>query len=37
MEVKHYERSWEQNEMLGINDMKVEGYEVEETTKEDVK
>lgn len=37
MEVIHYERSWDQNEMLGINDMKVEGYEHEEGIKENVK
>ena len=27
MTVEHYERSWQQNEDLGLNDMKVEGYE----------
>ncbi|KAK1216738.1 nucleolar zinc-finger protein [Marasmius sp. AFHP31] len=27
MEVEVYERTWEQNESLGLNDMKVEGYE----------
>ncbi len=27
MEVVMYERSWEQNEELGLNDMKVENYE----------
>ncbi|TFK51702.1 zf-ZPR1-domain-containing protein [Heliocybe sulcata] len=27
MTVETYERSWEQNEDLGLNDMKVEGYE----------
>lgn len=27
MIVEHYERSWQQNEDLGLNDMKVEGYE----------
>lgn len=27
---EEYERTWEQNEELGINDMKVENYEVEE-------
>ncbi|XP_078537990.1 zinc finger protein ZPR1 [Lissotriton helveticus] len=29
MKVEHYERSFEQNEELGLNDMKTEGYEVE--------
>jgi len=29
MKVSHYERSWDQNEALGLNDMKVEGYENE--------
>jgi zinc finger protein len=27
MTVEWYERSWEQNEELGLNDIKVEGYE----------
>lgn len=27
MEIKTYERTWQQNEELGLNDMKVEGYE----------
>ncbi|KAI0080158.1 zinc-finger protein zpr1 [Panus rudis PR-1116 ss-1] len=27
MEIETYERTWEQNEELGLNDMKVEGYE----------
>ena len=27
MEIENYDRSWEQNEELGLNDMKVEGYE----------
>ena len=27
MTVEWYERSWEQNEGLGLNDIKVEGYE----------
>jgi len=27
MEIELYERTWEQNEDLGLNDMKVEGYE----------
>ena len=26
MEVVQFERSWEQNEELGLNDIKVEGY-----------
>lgn len=29
MTVEMYERSWEQNEDLGLNDIKVEGYEAE--------
>jgi zinc finger protein len=29
MTVEMYERSWEQNEELGLNDIKVEGYEAE--------
>jgi len=29
MTIESYERSWEQNEGLGLNDIKVEGYEVE--------
>ncbi|EIM86612.1 zf-ZPR1-domain-containing protein [Stereum hirsutum FP-91666 SS1] len=35
MESVVYERTWQQNEELGLNDMKVEGYE--EDAKEDVK
>ncbi|KAI9440456.1 zf-ZPR1-domain-containing protein [Lactarius indigo] len=27
MEIESYERTWDQNEDLGLNDMKVEGYE----------
>ena len=27
MTIEEYERTWEQNEELGLNDMKVEGYE----------
>ena len=27
MTIEQYERTWEQNEELGLNDMKVEGYE----------
>ncbi|KAI9464535.1 zf-ZPR1-domain-containing protein [Lactarius psammicola] len=30
MEIESYERTWEQNEDLGLNDMKVEGYEQED-------
>ena len=30
MVIENYERSWEQNEELGLNDMKVEGYQEEE-------
>lgn len=30
MEIEPYERTWEQNEELGLNDMKVEGYEQED-------
>lgn len=30
MTIETYERSWEQNEELGLNDIKVEGYEVDE-------
>lgn len=26
MTIETYERAWEQNEELGLNDMKVEGY-----------
>jgi hypothetical protein len=29
MVIELYDRSWEQNEELGLNDMKVEGYEQE--------
>jgi zinc finger protein len=29
MQIESYERTWEQNEDLGLNDMKVEGYEQE--------
>jgi zinc finger protein len=31
MTIEMYERSWEQNEELGLNDIKVEGYETEAT------
>ncbi len=27
MTIEVYERTWEQNEELGLNDIKVEGYE----------
>lgn len=27
MTIETYERTWEQNEELGLNDIKVEGYE----------
>lgn len=27
MTIETYDRNWEQNEALGLNDMKVEGYE----------
>ena len=27
MKIELYDRTWEQNEDLGLNDMKVEGYE----------
>lgn len=27
MTIENYERTWEQNEELGLNDIKVEGYE----------
>ena len=30
MEIESYERAWEQNEELGLNDMIVEGYEEED-------
>jgi hypothetical protein len=36
MIVEHYERSYEQNELLGLNDMKTEDYQEEkEEEKED--
>ncbi len=34
MVVERYERTFEQNEELGLNDMKTEGYEQEENQKE---
>ena len=39
MTVEMYERTWEQNEELGLNDIKVEGYEMDasgEKNKEEV-
>jgi len=33
MEIIMYDRSWQQNEELGLNDMKVEGYEEAKETK----
>ena len=30
MEVVQFDRTWEQNEELGLNDMKVEGYQEDE-------
>lgn len=32
LRITHYHRSYDQNEELGLNDMKVEGYEEEEAT-----
>lgn len=29
MTIETYERTWEQNEELGLNDIKVEGYEAD--------
>jgi len=34
MTIESYERSWQQNEDLGLNDIKIEGYEVEYIEKE---
>lgn len=34
MTVEMYERTWEQNEELGLNDIKVEGYEEDASTEE---
>jgi zinc finger protein len=36
MTVEQYERSWEQNEDLGLNDIKVEGYEAGAQLEENV-
>jgi zinc finger protein len=30
MKVEHYERTYEQNELLGLNDMKTENYKEED-------
>jgi zinc finger protein len=30
MTVEMYERTWQQNEDLGLNDIRVEGYEVDD-------
>ncbi|KAL0569519.1 nucleolar zinc-finger protein [Marasmius crinis-equi] len=37
MTVELYERTWDQNESLGLNDMKVEGYEEDAKEEEKVK
>lgn len=37
MEVVAYERTWQQNEDLGLNDMNVESYSGNDTTDGDVK
>lgn len=37
MTTETYERTWEQNEDLGLNDMKVEGYEASDDGAQDVK
>jgi zinc finger protein len=37
MTIDHYDRSWNQNEELGLNDMKVEGYEATATSGEAAK
>lgn len=34
LRIIHYHRSFEQNEELGLNDMKVEGYEEEEQSED---
>jgi zinc finger protein len=36
MTVEQYDRTWEQNEDLGLNDIKVEGYEGEENASRDL-
>jgi zinc finger protein len=37
MQTEAYDRTWDQNEELGLNDMKVEGYEDEIEEKTEVK
>jgi len=37
MTIETYDRTWEQNEELGLNDMKLEGYEEDATAKESAK
>lgn len=32
LKVEHYKRTFEQNEELGLNDMKTEGYEAGQTS-----
>ena len=34
MTIESFERTWEQNEDLGLNDIKVEGYEADEAAAE---
>jgi zinc finger protein len=36
METIVYDRTWEQNEELGLNDIKVEGYEDDEKTENEI-
>ena len=35
MIVEHYERSYEQNELLGLNDMNTENYQEDKEEKDD--
>lgn len=35
MTIEEYERTWEQNEELGLNDMKVDGYEGDPNIKQE--
>lgn len=35
MTIEEYERTWDQNESLGLNDMKVNGEEEEESKEEE--
>ncbi len=35
MTVEHYERNYEQNELLGLNDIKTENYEEKDVGEED--